>query len=127
MKRLILILGIVSIGCSVPAAIGGRSTAQLSTPGITALHTLEVVKVLDIIRDTAIDSEAAKIISTSTATKVITWHRATLETIKDLPNGWKDTVLSGLDNVKGILSPSELKIIGPYINSAASVIKAVIQ
>jgi len=123
---LILLLFCAAEGCKT-AAVNGRSTANLTTPGVVALQTVEVVKVLDIIRDTAVDGEARKVIATPTATKIVEWHRAALLSIKELPLGWKPTVLSSLSNLKQTLTPSEVNIVGPYIDSAVSIIRAVIQ
>ncbi len=128
MKRFIIAFTIfATVGCAPPAAVGGRSTANLTAPGIRALQTTEVVKVLDIIRDTAIDGNATNVISTPTTTKIVTWHKVTLQTIQSTPDGWKTTVLSGLDNLKSALPSNEVNIIGPYIDSAKSLIEAVIQ
>lgn len=126
MKRLILVLALVSSACAIPASVGGRSTAQLTTPGIVALHGVEVVKALDIVRDTAIDAEAAKILPTATVTKIVKWHKAALDIIRSTPGDWKPSVLAGLDVLKKELTPSELSIVGPYIESAIFLIKAVI-
>jgi len=130
MKNFFLCFAVLSVFSVANCASGsyqGRSTAELTTPGIVALQTTEVVKVLDVIRDIAIDAEATKIIPTNTASHVVSWHKAALQTMKDTPSGWRAIVLSSLTNLKGTLSPSELSIIGPYIDSATSIIKAVFQ
>ncbi len=106
--------------------VAGRSTVNLTTPGIAALHASEVVKVLDVIRDTAVDAEAVKLMPTATAKAVVTWHNAALETIKATPNGWKATVLAGLDALLKGLAPAERQILAPYIAAAEMTIKAVI-
>lgn len=126
-RRLLALVLLVSVsGCALPAAVGGRSTAHLTTPGIVALHTLEVVKVLDVLRDTAIDGEAAKIIATDDARKIVTVHRAILLAAKETPMGWKVTALTAIYTLRGELSPSTLAVIGPYIESALVLIKAVL-
>ena len=125
--RLLALVLLVSVsGCAVPASIGGRSTAQLTTPGIVALHGLEVVKALDVLRDLAIDGEAAKIIATSDARQIVTVYRSVLLSLKELPGGWKVTVLTALTQLARDLSPSARAQAGPYIDSAVLLIKAVL-
>lgn len=125
MKKFLLVLVVTaSVACGIPKAVNGRSTANLTQPGITALHTTEVIKVLDVIRDTAVDGLAAKVIPEATSTRVVDWHRAAVLTIQQAPNGWSATTISGLNNLKATLTSSEVSVIGPYIDSAIALIKA---
>lgn len=126
MKLWILMLAFAASACAAPSNVAGRSTANLTTPGLVALHASAVVKVLDVVRDTAVDGEAAKLIPTATAKSVVTWHKAALDTIKATPNGWKSTVLAGLDALAKGLTDAERKILAPYIFAAQMTIKAVI-
>ncbi len=121
-----IIGGFVALSACATGNVNGRSTVNLTPPGLAALHASEVVKVLDVIRDTAVDAEAAKLMPTATAKVVVTWHKAALDTIKATPNGWKATVLAGLDALEKGLSTSEAKILSPYIAAAQMTIKAVI-
>ncbi len=121
----IALLG-ASSACSV-ASVGGRSTAQLTAPGVQALHTAEVVRVIDVIRDTAVDGEATKVISTPTAAVVVKAHKAIVETMRQLPNGWKATVLIILAQLKSDLPAADRVQLAPYIDAAVNTIKAVIQ
>ncbi len=126
MRALLLAALCATVACAQPASYAGRSTAQLTTPGIVALHEGEVVKLLDVVRDAAVSADASKIISTATATTIVTWHRAALLAIRETPNGWKPTVLSGLTQTLAALTPAERAILGPYFDAAALVIKVVI-
>jgi hypothetical protein len=112
--------------CATPSNVAGRSTVNLTSSGVAALHAVEVVKILDVIRDTAVDGAAAQLIPTHTARSVVTWHQAALKTIASVPNGWKATVLSGLVALKATFSDAERNIIGPYIDSAIVMINTVI-
>lgn len=120
-----ILLSIISASCA--NNYQGRSTAELTQPGITALHTLEVVKVLDVIRDLAIDSEKAKFISVNTTRRIILFHQAALQTIQSLPNGWREIILTSLKSLDSVLTVEEKKIIEPYILAAMSLIEKVIQ
>ena len=136
MKRLLLLTTLLSVlafstgwtaACAIPVALGGRSTAQLTAPGVQALHTVEIVKVLDVVRDIAIDGEAAKVIPTPTAVIVVKAHKAILVVIRQSPNGWKAQVLVALDQLKADIPSKDAAQFLPYINAAISTIKAVIQ
>lgn len=128
MKKLLLIAAaLAAASCALPASYAGRSTAQLTTPGIVALHSVGVVKVLDVVRDVAIDGEATKVITADDAKKIVEAHKAILQDIKAAPTGWKQTVLAAIYNLRGQLSASALAIVGPYIESSLAIIKAVIQ
>ncbi len=113
-------------GCGVAQAVNGRSTAQLTMPGLVSLHALEAVKALDVIRDTAIDAEAAKLTPTATARTVVTWHKSVLLVIKESPGGWRPTVLAGLDELEKKLSPADLVVYGPFIDGARVTVKGII-
>lgn len=114
-------------GCAPPAAVAGRSTANLTTPGTKALQAKEGIKYLNIIRDTAQDAEATKILSLATAEKVTRWHRALSLTIDQTPAGWQAVALKGLDELDTVLSPAERAVLGPYIASARIIYQAVTQ
>lgn len=125
MKRFILVLAIASTCCAPIASLNGRSTAKLTTPGIVALHGIQCVKLLDVIRDTAVDAESNKLIETPTMLKIVKAHKAMLVTIRESPNGWKASVVTALGELKKDLTPSELNIVGAYIDGAKLVISTV--
>jgi hypothetical protein len=127
MKRLLISLVLLSVVSCAPKAVNGRSTALLTQPGIQALQKTEVVKVLDIIRDTAVDAEAAKVLSTATTRKIVQAHKSIIDVVRVSGAGWKAVVLASLQQLKQNLTPDELAIVGPYIDAAASTIQAVIQ
>ena len=113
--------------CAIPASIAGRSTAQLTAPGVQALHIVEVVKTLDIIRDAAIYAEVAKVTPTTTARIIVTAHKSIIEVVREATGGWKATVLEILTQLKQHIPEADRAHFVPYIDAAISVIKAVIQ
>lgn len=115
-----------TFGCSPATQVGGRSTANLTAPGVQALHLKEVVKYLDVVRDTAVDAEASHLIPTPTTEAVVRWHRAAVTTIGTAPAGWKATVLTGLQQLQASLTPAEHQILDPYLLAAETIIQAVI-
>lgn len=122
----LLLLLLALPGCAVPRAIGGRSTAQLTTPGVQALHTLEVVKLLDVIRDTANDGEGLKVIAPATNLKVAIWHKDLIRVIRASAQGWKAAVIEALERLRKDLTLSEDSVLGPYIQAAIATAKAVL-
>ena len=128
MRKILLVIALVStVGCAIPTSIGGRSTAQLTTPGIQAMHTVEVVKALDLVRDIAIDGEVAKIIPTATARIVVQAHKSMIDVIRATPDGWKASVLAALGQLSKNIPANDVAQFGPYISAATNIIKAVIQ
>lgn len=111
---------ILSEGCA-------KAPPNLSPVGVAAFHAHEVVKVLDLVRDTAIAAEAQnpKLLSTDTTAKVVTWHHSALVTIKTVPYGWQGSVQAGLDEVSKNLPASERSVLGPYLSMARAVIREV--
>jgi hypothetical protein len=123
----ILIGGVAMSGCATPAAVAGQSTANLTAPGIQALHGREVVKYLAIIRDMAVDGNAAGKIPDATTERIVRWHAAAIKTIDATPDGWKAAVLTGITSMQGALTAGEHALLDPYILSAQTIIAAVIQ
>ena len=116
------------IGAWVVAALLTASCAtaptNLSSSGVAAFHATRVVKVLDIVRDVAIDAEAAKPprLSTNTTRQVVTWHKAAVTTIGAVPGGWRPIVLAGLDALDAALPLGERAWLTPYLDAARMLI-----
>lgn len=89
-----------------------------------AFQGTQVIKTLDLLRDYATDANAQvpPLISTVTTRKIVIYHRSAITTIHDIPNGWKPTVLTGLDEVQKNLPPDDASKVAPYV----ALIKAVI-
>lgn len=89
----------------------------------------QVIKVLDLLRDAAVDANAQTppLISTATTRKVVTVHQAALRTIQASDQGWASAVgaaLAQLGHDPTIL-PSEVQKLAPYFTLIASVIQQV--
>jgi|SRR5882672_972775 len=113
---LLLALSIVAPACQyAPPAASPRATI--------AFQGTRVIKALDLIRDFAIDGNAQTppIVLTATTRKIVTYHRAAIILVHDIPSGWKQTLSDGLDEaVKG--APEGQKL-APYVR----IIKALLQ
>ena len=118
-SRALLIFALL-VGCA-------KAPPTLSPAGAAAWQGIQAIRILDTIRDVAISAEAQspKVLSTETTRKVVTWHKAALQTIQATPGGWKLTVLAGLDALYQPLTPSEQAVLRPYIFAAKLAIESV--
>jgi hypothetical protein len=100
---------------TMPQCASAPST--LSPVGTRDYRTLQVVKALDLVRDTAIDANAQipPLLDEETTRKIVMYHSSALRTIQAVPNGWVVTVEAGLDDVIKDLPADKRKLFGPYI------------
>ena len=115
---LIALLASGAVGCA-------KAPPELSPQGVAAFNALRVGHALDIIRDTAIDAEAQHLISTDDTRKIVDWHSAAVRTIVAVPDGWKATVLAGLDQLKTDLLPATWARIRIYVDLFLAVVQEV--
>ncbi len=110
MKPLILAFCLTLSACA-------SAPLNLSPAGQTAFQNTRVIKGLDLIRDTAVSANAQipPLVSTDTTRKIVTYHRSALLIIRDVPNGWKASVLTGLDETVKDLPAKEAQLIAPYV------------
>ncbi len=109
--------GMGAVGCI------HNAPASLSTQGQSAFYRTRLVKALDVIRDTAVDAEAAGALSTATTRKVVVAHESLLKVIDVAAAGWKAAVGTGMDELTRDLPPSEAQLLRPYV----ALIKIVLQ
>lgn len=120
MKYLLFMLMLTLSGCAPPPQ-------HLSVVSTTAFQKTRVVKVLDLLRDTAIDasSEVPPVLSTATARKVVQAHQAALKAIQASDTGWPaavSVILAQLSHDQTLL-PTEAQRLAPYFELAAQVLK----
>lgn len=99
---------------------------NLSPTDATAWRQHEVQKDLDLIRDVAIDAEARtpKVLSTDATRKIVQWHRSTIVLVHDTPQGYKAEVLTALDQLRTLLTPSDYAVIEKYVELAKAVVRS---
>ena len=113
------------IGVVVWLSACASAPPNLSPAGVTAFNNTRVVKGLDLVRDTAITANAQTppLVSTDTTRKIVTYHRSALLVIRDVPTGWKASVLTGLDETVKNLPGNEAQLFAPYV----ALVKTLIQ
>lgn len=116
----------VFVLCLALSAVSCTHAPPTLTPKATeAFHGTEAIKGLDLLRNFVVDAnkQIPPLISTPTMLKVVKYHRSALVLIHDIPNGWKATVLTGLDEVVKDLPAAESQKLIPYI----ALIKGIVQ
>lgn len=117
---LILLLSLAPAACAPPPP-------HLSPTSTTAFQKTRIIRVLDLLRDTAIDgsSEVPPVLSTATARKVVQAHQAALKAIQASDTGWPQAVsviLAQLSHDPSLL-PEEAQRLAPYFALAAELLK----
>ena len=112
MKRLLLI----GLLLTVPAC-AGNAQPQLTAQGQAAVTATEVIKGLDVIRDTA-----QLVLPVSSARKVTIFHESAVKVIAAAPAGWKPAVLAAFDQLQGDLPSADWIRISPYVTLAKTLI-----
>ena len=99
----------------------------VSTRAQLAFQGTRVIKALDLIRDFAVDgnAQAPPLISTPTTRKVVTYHRSAITLVHDIPSGWKQTLLTGLDETVKDLPDGEGQKLAPYVGLVRAVLAEV--
>jgi hypothetical protein len=114
MKRLCLLLVLCLGLVAVPACATTPVTANLSPTGLAEYNQTRVIKVLDVIRDAAIDGEKFGVFSHTDTVNVVTYHKSAVQVIAAGASGWKAAVQTGLDETLKHLTPSARTKVGPY-------------
>ncbi len=123
MKRLVLLLSLLAVGCAANLPPNLTPQAQAAWKGTKAIHAIDVVR--DIAQSGA--STQPPLISVTTATAITAWHKAALVTIHEAPVGWPQMVQVGLGQVAATLPAREREQLGPYIALAQTVLKEVLK
>lgn len=107
---LTLALLIVLSSCS-------HAPPNLAPASVHAFYATRAIKVVDQIRDFAIDGAAVdpKVVSTADARAIVTWHQAIVRSLTATPAGWQAVLDAGLAELPRLVSPDVYKRIAPYV------------
>lgn len=122
MKRLLLIL----LLCGAPAC-AGKAQPQLTPVGQAAVTSTQVIKALDVVRDTAVDLNAQNppILSKAVTLQIVNVHESAVKVILAAPSGWKATVSAALGQLQVDLRPQDYAHIAPYVALVQTLIASV--
>ena len=111
----------------VAPACASHVPQHLSPQATTAWYGTRVIRMADLLRDTAHDAARTKppLVSSQTARQVLLWHSATIDVVHAAPTGWQRAVLSGLDDLKRSIQPEDQPMLTQYIALVESVLKEV--
>lgn len=106
--------------CACPAR-----PPNLSVAARHAFTNTQVVKVLDLVRDSAVSANAMTppLVSTETTRKIVQFHASTLKVIDATTTGWQKTVQQSLQAIYDNLPPAERTLLAPYINLGLDTLK----
>jgi hypothetical protein len=90
----------------------------------TDFQKTRVIKALDLLRDFAVDGEAAspQVVPTALARKIVTYHQTTLKVLNEAGTGWQHFVTSTLDTFVQTLSAKEQSRVAPYVTLVKTLI-----
>lgn len=121
--RLVILLGCVLAltGCA------DHAPPNLSPAATVAWQKTQVIRGLDILRDTAIDANATTppVMVTATTRKVVQFHQSALLIIKDSSGGWAPLVSTSLSEVVKHLPAKERDVLAPYVSLVKALLKEV--
>jgi len=124
MRYLLLVLLLLTFagGCATNAP------PNLTPQATKAWQSTQVIKAIDLLRDTAIAAQAAtpSMLSEATTRKVVLWHQSALEVAHAAPMGWQKSLLIGLDSLTTPLSSAEKATLAPYVALIETVLKEVL-
>lgn len=94
-----------------------KAPPNLSPAGAAAFQKTRVIKALDLLRDFAIDGEAAtpQIVSTDTTRKIVTAHASILKVMDVAGAGWQQLVSTSLGEVVNNLPAVDRPKVAPYV------------
>lgn len=86
-----------------------------------------VIKALDLLRDFAIDGEAAQpqVVPTALTRKIVQYHQSTLRILDAAGTGWKALVGTSLDEFVANLAPAERSRVAPYVGLVKAILAEV--
>jgi hypothetical protein len=103
-------MAVLEAGCAKAPPSLGPVAAQ-------DFQKTRVIKGLDLLRDFAIDGEAAKpqIVSTDTTRKIVTYHQSALKILDAAGSDWKTVVATSLDALVPALPEKDRGKVAPYV------------
>lgn len=109
MKKYIALISLVILSaCAAPATI--------TTPaGKAAYISDQLINSLGIFQDAAIGSNDQKILSDSSTKLIVTFVKASVNTARQTPSGWKVTISTGLDSLVKALPAADAQKYSAYI------------
>jgi hypothetical protein len=103
-------MAVLEAGCAkAPPTLGPEAARDF--------QKTRVIKALDLLRDFAIDGEAAtpKVVSTDTTRQIVTYHQSALKILDAAGSDWKAVVGTSLDALVPALPEKDRPKVAPYV------------
>jgi len=115
---------LVVISFSFVPSSCAKAPPNLSPAGKAAWTNTRVIKILDLLRDTAVSAAAQNppLIKFADRQRIVLWHEAAIKTIHATSSGWTATVMAPLDDIVRSLGPSEQQLLMPYVTLLKSIV-----
>lgn len=110
---LALFIGLVA----APSVRCTHAPPQLGPVAAADFQKLRVIKALDLLRDFAIDAEAAtpKVLPTATTRQIVTYHASALRILDAAGTGWRPLLASSLAALTAAVPAADRATVAPYI------------
>lgn len=120
LAALLLVMSLCVTSCA-----GFTPPPNLNSQGQAAFRNTQAIKVLDLIRDTAIDANAQTppLVSTTTTRKIVTFHQASIKIIDATTTGWAATVYHNLEDLKKDTANEDKGVLSSYYDFALNTLK----
>lgn len=120
LKWLIVVLAL-TVGCA------SHTPPNLSPQAVTAWHGTQVIKTLDLLRDSAISAHetAPPLLTEGETRKVVTWHESAIKVVHDTPNGWEPALNASFAELLKDLPAGPRQLLSPYLTLVQEIIREV--
>jgi hypothetical protein len=119
------LLMIVELLVAAPSC--AKAPPDLTPEASVAFKGTQVVKALDLLRDTSVTANAQvpPVLSEDVTRKVVLYHQSTVKIIQASPSGWVTAAQQGLDELTKNLSASDKATLVPYVTLVKTVLAEV--
>ena len=135
MRQLISSIVLVVALCASSAGCGASLQApppNLSPAAQQAFRYLQTQKVLDLVRDVAVDANAQKktdgtpLVSEATTREIVRLHETAIKMMNASTSGWAAVVYQQLTDIVAKAPPADKSVLGTYFNLALSTLKGLL-
>lgn len=121
----LLVLSLGSMAGTIGCALSASAPAELSTEAARAFRNTQIIRGLDLLRDTAVDAHAQSLLSEGTTRKVVMFHESTLKIIDATNEGWMEAMKQSLSELAAAIPERERPLLGPYLGLTRTLLKEV--
>jgi hypothetical protein len=114
---LVILSFVASMGFVWTVESCAKAPPSLGPVAAQDFQKTRVIKGLDLLRDFAIDGEAAtpKVVSTATTRQIVTYHQSALKILDAAGSDWKAVVGTSLDALVPALPEKDRPKVAPYV------------